>query len=316
MAPEGHLRPNAAPTEIGWPAAAVREATEAVGVSAARARVLRIGHCAAVALPDADLVARIGRPGHPLERLAAELRFALYVHDAGIPALRPAVEVADRPIPTRHGAVTFWPLLRAVAEQTDWAWLGGTLRQLHGLPRCEGIVSLWDPVALVEARLAAYAARPEAREEYVSVLSGACAEAREVLASLATRLGVRLVHGDPTNVIVAEGGPVLLDFDLSGAGPAEWDLVSIAVRQRRFGLPERDLGAASDAYGFDVRAWPQFRELLRVRELLDCSFAMSLEGVDSRAREELDVRMHAWLAPADQSRWTSLGGNPHALPFY
>src|SRR2546427_8000382 len=94
----------------------VSEATEAVGVSAAHAELLRIGHCAVVMLPRAGLVARIGRPGYPLERLAAELRFALYVHEAGVPALRPAVEVADRPIPTSQGPVTFWPLLRAVDD--------------------------------------------------------------------------------------------------------------------------------------------------------------------------------------------------------
>ena len=179
---------NSAPIGVDWPAAALREATEAVGVSAAHAEVLRIGHCAVVMLPRAGLVARIGRPGYPLERLAAELRFALYVHEAGVPALRPAIEVADRPIPTSQGPVTFWPLLRAVAEQTDWVWLAGTLRRLHGLPLPAGVVSLWDPIARVEARLAAYGARPGARDEYISVLSAACTEAREVLGGLASWL--------------------------------------------------------------------------------------------------------------------------------
>src|SRR2546425_10409142 len=94
------------PIEVDWPAAALREASELVGVSAADAEVLRIGHCAVIALPRAGLVARIGRPGYPSDRLAAELRFALYVYEAGIPALRPAVEVTDQPIPTCQGSVT------------------------------------------------------------------------------------------------------------------------------------------------------------------------------------------------------------------
>ena len=115
-------------------------------------------------------------------------------------------------------------------------------------------------------------------------------------------------------MIVAENGPVLLDFDLSGIGPAEWDLVSVAVRHRRFGLVERDLGAVFDAYGFDVRGWPHFEGCLRVRELLDCSFAMTLDGVDPRAREELDMRMRAWLDSADQSRWTPLSARSQTVP--
>ncbi len=304
---------NCAPIGVDWPAAALREATEAVGVSAAHAEVLRIGHCAVVMLPRAGLVARIGRPGYPLERLAAELRFALYVHEAGVPALRPAIEVADRPIPTSQGPVTFWPLLRAVAEQTDWVWLAGTLRRLHGLPLPAGVVSLWDPIARVETRLAAYGARPGARDEYISVLSAACTEAREVLGGLASWLGVRLIHGDPMNVIVTEDGPVLLDFDLSGVGPAEWDLVSIAVRHRRFGLSGRDIGVVSNAYGFDVRGWPHFQDLIRVRELLDCSFAMTIDRADPGARKELDLRMRAWLHPADRTRWTSLSASSHTV---
>jgi hypothetical protein len=306
MGSESQVRLKHGCAEIAWPVAAVREAAQAVGISAARAEVLRIGHCATVSLPDAHLVARVGRPGYPPERLAAELWFALYIHAAGIPALRPAVEVVDGPIRTSHGPVTFWPLLRAVAAPTDWAWLGETLRRLHALRLPHGMVSLWDPLTRVEERLAAYATRLDAREEHLSLLSKACIHARGVLSGLPSRLGVHPIHGDPANVIVTDDGPILHDFDLSGVGPAEWDLVSIAVRHRRFDLSEGDLAALSDAYGFDVRASPNFEELLHVRELLDCSFALTMCGLDAYAQHELAIRVRGIGNADDRSVWTPL----------
>ena len=108
-------------------------------------------------------------------------------------------------------------------------------------------------------------------------------------------------------MIATDDGPILHDFDLSGVGPAEWDLVSIAVRSRRFGLSEGDLGALSAAYGFDVRAWPHFEELLHVRELLDCSFALTMCGLDPDAQDELTIGVRGLGNADDRRAWIPLG---------
>ena len=52
--------------------------------------------------------------------------------------------------------------------------------------------------------------------------------------------------------------------DLAGIGPAEWDLVSVAVLQRRFGLPREELLRFCGAYGFDLSGWEDFEVLLSV----------------------------------------------------
>jgi len=294
-------------TDERWPFRAVREAGAAAGVSVEGAAVLRVGQCAVVALPAAGVVARVGRPGYPAERLDAELRFARYVSRAGLPALAPADGVSDRPLVTDQGPVTFWPLVHRIAGERNLEWLARTLRNLHDLPPPEGLVSLWDPVGRVEERIALHAARATARDDHVSLLVAASAKARADLARLRSTLGVRLVHGDPLNVVVAAGGPLLLDFDLAGIGPAEWDLVSVAVLQRRFGLPREELLRFCGAYGFDLSGWEDFEVLLSVRELLDCSFALAAIDADPRAEGELEVRLRAWLDPTDHSPWTSLG---------
>src|SRR5439155_1201076 len=84
-------------------------------------------------------------------------------------------------------------------------------------------------------------------------------------------------------------------------GPAEWDLVSVAIRQRRFGLPVEELLGFCAAYRFDLLSWEHFEALLRVRELLDCSFALAVSEDHPGATQQIEVRVRAWLDPAHRS---------------
>ena len=185
--------------------------------------------------------------------------------------------------------------------------MGETLRRLHGLAVPAGLSSLWDPLGRIEQRLTAYAARADARTDYVACLSEAVALARAELPRVESALGVGLVHGDPLNVIVTAEGPLLIDFDLAGIGPVAWDLVSVAMRAHRFGGETAAFDDFVDTYGADVHRHGSAAVLLRsIRELLDCSFALSLVGSDPAAPGELDIRMRAWLARGDRSRWHPL----------
>ncbi|MGH7856568.1 MAG: phosphotransferase [Candidatus Binatia bacterium] len=282
------------------------EATTRLGIPAADARLLAIGHCATIGLPVAGLVARIGRPGWPAENLAAELRIARHFRKCGVSVISPADYVAPRPVVTAAGAVTFWPLLRPIAADLDWGWLGRTLRMLHGVPVRTDLPSLRDPVGRVEWRLSTYAGRADARSDVVAAFSEGCGRARDMLSRVRSTLGVGSVHGDPANVVVIREGPLLLDFDLAGTGPAEWDLVSIAIRKRRFGLAPEAWNEFRSAYGFTRERWAGFEPLLRVRELLDASFVLASIDAHPEAVAELEVRIRALLDPGDRSLWNSL----------
>jgi len=98
----------------------------------------------------------------------------------------------------------------------------------------------------------------------------------------------------------------MIDFDLAGTGPAAWDLASVAMRVHRFGGDPDPVRDFADAYGGDGLHDPSFGRLLSIRELLYCSFALSLVGSDPGAEGEPLIRLRAWLDHADRSRWHPL----------
>jgi len=292
------------PANHSWPEAALREAGLVLRLEIADRHLIRVGHCAIFALPNHRLIARVARPDQGAERLEAEIAFARFLHRSGLPVVPPADEVAEHPIETRMGAVTFWPLVESTGRKTDWQALGGVLRRIHSLTPPDGMVSLWDPVGRVAARLESYRSRPNARAEYVQVLSAGCWWGRWMIGG-SDPATLTLVHGDPTNVIMAADGLVLIDFDLCGLGPPLWDVASVAVRQRRFGLSLGDLEGFYGAYHFDAAASRGFEDLVRLRELLDCSFALEAAGDSgSVVDQELEIRIRALRDPTDRSRWT------------
>jgi hypothetical protein len=278
-----------------WPESALSEAARRLTLSLEGRRLLRIGHCATVLLPAHGLVARIARPGTPSDRLEAEMRFARFVYRAGLPVLPPADEIADGAVATPTGPVTFWPLVASTGGAIDWRWVGDTLRRIHELSPAGGIDAVCDPLSMIATRIERYAAGSNAPAEVIRVFRTAYARVEKNWPAG----NVALVHGDPANVIVTPTGPVLIDFDLSGRGPPLWDVVSVAVRQKRFGLSLAHIGEFYESYGRDSREDVGFDALLRVRELLDCSFAL-----ENAAHGELAVRLRALRDPSDRSAWT------------
>lgn len=293
-----------------WPDYAVREACEALGLLCDGWRTLRIGHCASVVFPEAGLVARVGRPEASPEHMAQEARFARRVAGAGISVLAPA-DGLPAPLVTGDGPVTFWPMLEARSrDDYDWAWLGSTLRGLHALPLEIGRPSLWDPLARVDGRVETYAARPDARVEYVAAFEDASATVRAHVDAVLRAAPPCVLHGDPGpgNTLAGPDGPVLVDFDLAGVGPAGWDLTLPFVLRRRLGLPEEALGRFLDAYGADPRAAEEFDVLLRAAELLHASFALIRSHLGDADERELEVRMRAVFDSTDRSRWGLVAG--------
>ena len=281
------------------------DAARAIGLDVHRARLHRVRASALVELPEAGVMVRIEPPGseHVAHR---QVRVARLCATRGAPVMRLAT-AAEQPTIQDGCAVTFWELLVPTEPQLAPRELGALLRRLHDAvgppfevppPPFEPIPDIrWlqrHPAPGFEATaLAELDRRLEARE----------ADWRSW--SERDPLGERVLHGDlnADNVVVTARGPVLVDLESSGAGPASWDLVVPALGSRRYGLPEQELDQLVDGYGFDPRSWPGFGPLVRVYEQQVVAWAVHCADRSPALLTEARLRLSTLLEGSGPA-WT------------
>ena len=214
-----------------------------------------------------------------------------------------------QPFMDQGGVVTLWDQLTPMDRPLIPHALGALVKSLHavaGLPLGSDLPRL-DPFSLIrwwqarpvpgfdQGQLQALSARTEMLERQWQVVAD-----RDPLEA-------RLVHGDLTtdNVVVTRRGPLLVDLEMSGVGPASWDLVVPAVATRRFGQPEADFRAVLEAYGQDPTGWDGFELLCETYELLVVAWCVHCSGLSPRMNEEARLRIGTLLGGSGTDRpWT------------
>jgi len=220
----------------------------------------------------------------------------------GVPAIQPLPDVAA-PLYLGGYAATFWRRVTDVGPPPDIDDLIQLLLRLHRLP-ARGL-SPWRPVADLRARLM------DARgvdPDDLRFLRDRCDAVEEALGNVRYELRPTVIHGDARigNLIAGPDGPLLCDLDTTGIGPAEWDLVPVAVAQRRFGTGavdgRTDHDRVAHGYGFDVTRWPGFPVLQEIRDLkLLCSALPAADQPGTGA--ELRQRLKSYRA-GNPTGWT------------
>ncbi|MCT7352148.1 aminoglycoside phosphotransferase family protein [Streptomyces sp. 15-116A] len=281
--------------------ARAREVLAASGVlpgATGDARLLALGENAVFAA--GDLVVRVGRDAELLDRARRELDIALWLADAGVPAVRAA---APEALLVEGHAVTVWHRLPEAVRPAEPRDLAGLLRVVHALPAPPFTLPPRDLLGGVERwlRLAGDAIDP-ADAAYLR-------ERRDGFASAAAALTPHLppgpVHGDalPRNVHVGPDGPVLVDLETFSADLREHDLVVMALSHDRYGLPDEAYTSFTETYGWDVRAWEGCSVLRGARETASCAWVAQHAPSNPKALAEFRRRV-ASLRDGDETvRW-------------
>ncbi|MFJ3336476.1 phosphotransferase enzyme family protein [Streptomyces sp. NPDC086766] len=262
------------------------------------ARLLALGENAVFA--GGDLVVKVGRDAELLDRARRELRTAVWLAEAGVPAVRAAV---DEALLVDGHPVTVWHRLADPVRPAEPHDLAGLLRVVHALPLPPFDLPPRDLLGGVERwlRLAGDAIDP-ADAAYLR-------ERRDGFAAAAAALTPHLrpgpIHGDalPRNVHVGPDGPVLVDLETFSADLREHDLVVMALSRDRYGLPAEAYDAFTAAYGWDVRAWEGCSVLRGARETASCAWVAQHAPAGPAALAEFERRV-ASLRDGDETvRW-------------
>ncbi|WP_326662827.1 aminoglycoside phosphotransferase family protein [Streptomyces canus] len=264
------------------------------------ARLLALGENAVFAA--GDLVVKVGRDAELLDRARRELDIAVWLAEAGVPAVR-AAEPKARLV--EGHPVTLWHRLPDAVRPAEPRDLAELLRVVHALPKPSFALPPRELLGGVERwlRLAGDAIDP-ADAAYLR-------ERRDGFAAAAAAVTPHLepgpIHGDalPRNVHVGPDGPVLVDLETFSSDLREHDLVVMALSRDRYGLPAEAYDAFTAAYGWDVREWEGCSVLRGARETASCAWVAQHAPSNHKALAEFERRV-ASLRDGDETvRWYS-----------
>ncbi|MFE9053736.1 phosphotransferase enzyme family protein [Streptomyces mutabilis] len=281
--------------------ARAREVLAEAGVlpcPAREARLLALGENAVFAA--GDLAVKVGRDAELLGRARRELAVAVWLEEAGVPAVRAADPTA---LVVDGHPVTVWRRLPDPVRPAEPRDVAVLLRLVHelpspsfGLPPREllGGVERWLRLAgdVIDPADAAFLR--ERRDGFASAA-----------AALTPHLPPGPIHGDalPRNVHVGPDGPVLVDLETFSTDLREHDLVVLALSRDRYGLPAEAYDAFTATYGWDVREWDGCAVLRGARETASCAWVAQHAPSNPKALAEFERRV-ASLRDGDPTvRW-------------
>ncbi|MEW2264995.1 phosphotransferase enzyme family protein [Streptomyces sp. NPDC047853] len=281
--------------------ARAREVLAAAGVLSGpvrEARLLALGENAVFVA--GDLAVKVGREAELLDRARRELAVAVWLEQAGVPAVRAADPTA---LFVDGHPVTLWRRLPDPVRPTEPRDVAALLRLVHALPSPSFALPPRELLGGVERwlRLAGDVIDP-ADAAFLR-------ERRDGFATAAAALTPRLprgpIHGDalPRNVHVGPDGPVLVDLETFSADLREHDLVVMALSRDRYGLPAEAYDGFTGTYGWDVREWDGCAVLRGARETASCAWVAQHAPGNPKALAEFERRV-ASLRDGDPAvRW-------------
>ncbi|WP_031486861.1 phosphotransferase [Streptomyces bicolor] len=278
----------------------VLAAADVLPAPARDARLLALGENAVFAA--GDLVVKVGRDAELLDRARRELDIAVWLAEAGVPAVRAAA--AEALLVEGH-PVTVWHRLPEPVRPAEPRDLAELLRVVHALPappfplpprELLGGVERWLRLAgdAIDAADAAYLR--ERRDGFAAAVTG-----------LTPHRTPGPIHGDalPRNVHVGPGGPVLVDLETFSADLREHDLVVMALSRDRYGLPAAAYDSFVEAYGWDVREWEGCSVLRGARETASCAWVAQHAPSNPKALLEFERRVGSLREGDETVRWHS-----------
>ncbi|WP_232376092.1 phosphotransferase [Amycolatopsis aidingensis] len=271
------------------------------GLAVSGAELVRLVGNAVFRLPHDRVYVKITLTPRLAHRAGNAVIAARLLAEHGIPAVRPVGELRQ-PVLVGGHAVTFWHEVAGGAEPTT-ADLGRLLSRLHRLPVGTCGLPRWDPLPDLRHRLRDAGDWPAAD---LAFLADRCAAVAAALPGLRYVLPAGLVHGDARlgNLLAGPEGAVLCDFDTTGIGPVEWDLVPAAVAQSRFQDARHLHDDLAAAYGFDVTRWEGFEVLRELRELKLVTSALPIAHSDPELAAQLRHRLRTFREGDTTARWT------------
>lgn len=248
-----------------------------------------------------SVVLRVSAPTAPAE-VSLELARFWQIRGVTVPrAARDDVVLVD------DLSVTAWDRISDEAAPIDWAQVGALVRRVHdtdsgSLPSSIPLPSpiafpWWDFDSLLER--AASALDEAARRGIVEVV--------DRHAGWKVFDEVVVCHGDvhPGNVMMHEGVPVLLDWDLLCLAPPGWDHGPMLTWAERWGGQPGTYDEFARGYGRSLRDDLQTIAIAELRLVAATLMRVAASITNPAAGPEAERRLRYWRGDPDAPPWTA-----------
>ncbi|MDN2495157.1 hypothetical protein FHY52_00235 [Nocardia nova] len=285
---------------------ALEQACAAFGLNSDRAQLLHRRSNAVWRV--GDVVVRLA-PDTPLRRTRADTSIAVtrwLASTATQPIALPPLP-GEQPVVVDGAVATFWPY-RTMTVQPSTRVIASLVRRLHQLPAPPFRIPQYRPLRRLRDALDVDAARPQ------PVLSdqerGWLREQADALVAVfdMTRfpLGHGLVHADAhgENMVRADSGWLLIDWDNACFGPRELDLVG--TLPDHFHTASVDRAEFVRSYGYDLLEWTGWRLLRDITEYHSLGSYVRIAADDPRAGHELHRRVESLRTGDRDIVWRSV----------
>lgn len=246
--------------------------------------------------------AEVVRVSTPNADATASLRLATMLLDSGLQVARPA---RDEVFVEGGFSATCWEHVRRSGQPIDWHAVGAMVSRTHqikpsDLPHDYPLPSptsfpWWDFNALLEATSSAL--DDEARSGLTAAVSrhSRWVEFDEVV----------VCHGDvhPGNVIMADDGPVLIDWDLLCAAPPGWDHAPMMTWEERWGGSPGEYGGFAAGYGRSLRGDGPSEAFAELRLVAATLMRVKTAMADRAAAPEAERRLRYWRGDPNAPTW-------------
>ncbi len=247
-----------------------------------------------------SVVLRVSAPTAPAE---VSLELARFWQDRGVTVPRAA---RDDVVLVDDLSVTAWDRISDETAPIDWAQVGAMVRRVHAtgrrsLPSSVPLPSptafpWWDFDSLLER--AAPALDDAARRGIAEVI--------DRHAGWKAFDEVVVCHGDvhPGNVMMRDGAPVLLDWDLLCLAPPGWDHGPMLTWAERWGGQPGTYDEFARGYGRSLRDDPQTVAISELRLVAATLMRVAASITNPAARPEAERRLRYWRGDPDAPPWT------------
>ncbi len=266
---------------------------EQLGLDISGHRIIRAFQGVLIEFPNADLIARV-EPGAAHAKVVASTQAAELLEDCGVPAVRLA---HPKPIACMGLWVSLWHRVKILPRPVTPEQLGRLAAIFHSHTRGRAdAIRPYSPAISVAAMV----------DDGVGDLGKRFFALEETWqAQLANCEQQVLVHGDlhVNNAVWTPEGPLLLDLEDVGRGPACCDFVPAVLAVNRYGQEPAGLEAFIRGYGRAHGEGPYFATIYKMYELYVAIWTHHYRHVSTQVAAEAKIRLGS-LRGHGHSAWT------------